>query len=273
MPELSPEMQATVLGWAVNVAKAVGLLIVVWIAGGWARRATINGLKRAHFDATLSKFFSGMARWVVLAAGLLAALSIFGISTTSFAALLGGAGLAVGLAFSGTLGSFAAGVLLLTFRPFKVGDFVSVSGETGTVDEVGVFTTTLDTPDNRRVILPNSGVFGSTIENVSHHPIRRADVAVGADYSADIDRTREVLEAAARDVPGRLADRDPQVVLVGLGGSSVDWQVRVWAAKADYLAVKQATTRAVKLALDQAGIGIPFPQMDVHLDRPAQTQP
>ncbi len=271
MPEFSPELQSTILGWAVSVTKAVGLLVVVWIAAGWARRATSRGLERARFDVTLSKFFSSSVRWAVLLMGALAAMSVFGISTTSFAGVLAGMGVGIALAFSGTLGSFSAGVMLLVFRPFKVGDFVSVAGETVTVDEVGIFTTTLNTPDNRRIILPNSNVFGSTIENMSHHPIRRADVSVGADYSASIDRTREVLEAAARDVPGRLRDKDPQVVLVELGGSSVDWQVRVWAEKANLLAVKEATIRAVKLAMDEAGIGIPFPQMDVHVDHPAGT--
>jgi small conductance mechanosensitive channel len=126
----------------------------------------------------------------------------------------------------------------------------------------------MDTPDNRRLILPNANVVGQTIENISHHPIRRADVSVGTDYSADIDRTREVLERAARSVPGRLQDRDPQVALSELGASSVDWQVRIWVGADDFWPVKEAATRAVKLALDEAGIGIPFPQMDVHLDQP-----
>ncbi len=273
MPELSPELQTMILGWAASVAKAAGLLLIVWITGGWAKRATSRGLARARFDATLSKFFSSLIRWAVLLMGVLAAMSIFGISTTSFAGALAGVGVGVAMAFSGTLGSFSAGVMLLVFRPFKVGDFVSVAGETGTVDEIGIFTTTLNTPDNRRIILPNSNVFGNTIENMTHHPIRRADVSVGADYSASIDRTREALEAAAREVPGRLRDRDPQVVLVELGASSVDWQVRVWAEKANFAAVKEATIRAVKLALDEARIGIPFPQMDVHVDPPAGTEP
>jgi small conductance mechanosensitive channel len=196
-------------------------------------------------------------------------LGIFGVETTSFAAVLAGAGLAIGMAFSGTLGSFAAGVMLLAFRPFKVGDVVTVAGVTGKVDQVGIFSTTLDTPDNRRFIIPNASITGSTIENISHHPVRRADVSVGTDYSADVDQTRAVLERVANELPGRLQDKDPQVVLVELGASSVDWQVRIWVDAADFWAVKEAATRAVKVALDEAGIGIPFPQMDVHLDQPA----
>lgn len=266
MPELSPELQATVVTWAVSILKAIVLLIVVWVVGGQARRASLRGFEKAKFDVTLSKFFSSLIRWTILLLGMLAVLGIFGVETTSFAAVLAGAGLAIGMAFSGTLSSFASGVLLLTFRPFRVGDVVSVAGVTGKVDEIGMFTTTMDTPDNRRMIVPNSNIFGQTIENVSHHPLRRADVSVGTDYSADLDRTREVLERAAAGVPGRLQDRDPQVVLVELGASSIDWQVRVWADSDEFFPVKEAATRAVKVALDEAGIGIPYPQMDVHLD-------
>jgi small conductance mechanosensitive channel len=127
----------------------------------------------------------------------------------------------------------------------------------------------MDTPDNRRFILPNNSITGGTIENISHHSVRRADVSVGTDYSADLDRTRQVLEQAASGVANRLADRDPQIVLTELGGSSIDWQVRVWVEAEHFWGVKEATTRAVKIALDEAGIGIPFPQMDVHLDKPA----
>jgi len=267
MSEINPEMQAMIMGWVVSIAKALVLLVVVWIAAGWARRVMVKGFEKAEFDVTLSKFISSITRWVILLFGVLAVLGLFGVETTSFAALVAGAGLAIGMAFSGTLGSFAAGVMLLAFRPFKVGDVVTVAGTTGKVDQIGIFTTTLDTPDNRRFILPNSNVFGQTIENISHHSVRRADVSVGTDYSADVDRTREVLEAAARGVPDRLQDRDPQVALIELGASSVDWQVRIWVDAANLWPVKEAATRAVKIALDDAGIGIPFPQMDVHLDQ------
>jgi len=268
MPELSPELQASILGWTLSVVKAVVLLIVLWMVAGWARRCSRRAFETANFDATLSKFISNLLRWAILLLGVLAVLGIFGVETTSFAAVLAGAGLAIGMAFSGTLSSFASGVLLLTFRPFEVGQFVNVAGVTGTVDEIGIFTTTLDTPDNRRIIVPNSSIFGSTIENLSHHPKRRADVSVGTDYSADLDRTRQVLEQAARGVPGRLEEQDPQVVLVELGASSIDWQVRIWAPATDLLSVKEAAMRAIKVALDDAGIGIPYPQMDVHVDHP-----
>lgn len=267
MPELSPELQEMVFGYATNAIGAIVLLIAVWIVGGISRRVVRRGLVRVKFDETLTKFLGNLARWAVIVMGALAALSIFGIQTTSFAAVLAGAGLAIGMAFSGTLGNFASGILLLTFRPFRVGQVVNVAGVVGKVEEIGIFTTTLDTADNRRFIVPNGAIFGTTIENISHHGERRVDVAVGTDYSADLDRTREVLDAAARSIPARLQDKAPAIVLSELGGSSVEWAVRIWVKAEDFWPVKDALTREVKIRLDEAGIGIPFPQMDVHLDR------
>lgn len=248
---------------------ALVLLFVAWIVAGICGRLVRRGLERAKFDTTLTRFFSRMVKWLVLLLAVLACLSIFGVETTSFAAVIGAAGLAVGLAFQGTLGNFAAGIMLLVFRPYKVGDVVNAAGQLGKVYEIDLFTTIMDTFDNRRIIVPNGTIFGSTIENITHHPQRRADVDVGVDYTADIDRTREVLTAAAASVEGGLSDPEPAIILLGLGASSVDWSVRVWAKGDDFGAVKQGTIRAVKNALDEAGIGIPYPQMDVHLDKPA----
>ncbi len=168
----------------------------------------------------------------------------------------------------GTLSNLAAGVMLMVFRPFKIDQIVSIAGHIGKVSEITLFTTNIDTLDNRRIIIPNSAVFGSTIENLTHNPIRRVDISVGVEYPADTDRTREVLEAAAKTVPGMINDPAPQVILLNLGDSSVDWQVRVWTKTDDYWDVLDAATRSVKVALDEAGLGIPFPQLDVHLDSP-----
>jgi len=255
--------------WVIDYAlRAVGVLVVLfaaWVLAGWARRTTRRGLERGGVDATLTKFFANLARYIVLTAAVLAALGVAGIETTGFAAVLAAAGFAIGMALSGTLSNFAAGVMLLTFRPFKVGDVVSVSGVTGKVNEIELFTTTLDTPDNRRIIVPNGTVFGSTIENITYHPTRRVDVVVGTDYGADLDRAREVLaEAAARH--HAVAEQDPAIVLTDLGDSSINWQVRVWCQTGDYWAVKDALTKDVKNSLDAAGIGIPFPQRDLHID-------
>jgi len=253
--------------YGVGVAQVLVLLLFAWFAAGWTRRIVERSLKRVKFDITLTKFFASMSQWLVLLLAFLACLSIFGVETTSFAAVIGAAGLAIGLAFQGTLSNFAAGIMLLVFRPFKVGDSVVVAGQSGKINSIELFTSALDTFDNRRFIIPNSNIFGSVIENMTYHAIRRADIAVGVDYAADIDQTRMVLAAAADQVPGRLEDPAPAIVLLDLGASSINWSVRVWARTSEFGDVKQATIRAVKMALDEAEIGIPFPQMDIHLDR------
>ena len=195
---------------------------------------------------------------------VLSCLQIFGVDTTSFAAVIAAAGFAIGLALQGSLQNFSAGVMLLAFRPFKVGDVVNVAGQTGVIESIALFTTSMDTFDNRRIILPNSEIFGSTIENISFHPTRRADVDVGTAYDADIDKTWDLLKQVAESVEGRLPDKGPDVILMGLGDSSVNWQLRVWAPASDFFPLKQRLTRDVKVALDNAGISIPYPQMDVH---------
>ena len=159
--------------------------------------------------------------------------------------------------------------MLLAFRPFKVGDAVTVAGQTGIVDAIELFTTKLDTFDNRRFVIPNAEVFGAVIENISFHDTRRVDVSVGTDYSADLDQTRTILESTAKAIEKRLPDQDIAVVLQELGDSAIGWQVRVWVKSEDYWDVFQQLTRDIKVNLDAAGVGIPFPQMDVHLDKPA----
>ncbi|MHC5114124.1 MAG: mechanosensitive ion channel family protein [Planctomycetota bacterium] len=257
----------TAVEYGLPVIGAIVLLFVGWIVAGWVARIVTRTLTRAKLELTLSKFAGKMAKWAILLFVVLACLQMFGVSVTAFAAVLAAAGFAVGLAFQGTLSNFSAGVMLLVFRPFKVGDVVSVAGVTGKVNEIDLFVTTVDTADNRRIILPNGSVFGATIENISHHETRRVDVSVGTDYAADLDQTRQVLLDAAGAIDNVLADPEPAVVLSGLGGSSVDWSVRVWVAAGDYWPVKDALTREVKYALDRAGIGIPFPQMDVHVSK------
>ncbi|MCO6458222.1 MAG: mechanosensitive ion channel family protein [Pirellulaceae bacterium] len=264
--KLLQDVSPLLVTYGLRAAGVLGLLLVAWLIAGWVSRILGHALQRAHFDITLTKFSSKMVRWLVLVMAILGCLSMFGIETTSFAAVLGAASLAMGLALQGTLSNFAAGMMLLVFRPFKVGDWITTANESGRVDEIELFTTSLDTGDNRRVILPNGAIFGSVIENASYHPARRVEVAVGVEYRADIDRTREVLLKAALDVPGRLDDPAPAVLLSGLGDSSVQWLVRVWCPTSDYWVVRDAATRSVKLALDRARIGIPFPTMNLHVE-------
>ncbi len=248
------------------VLLAVVLIIAVFIAAGWARKLVGKAVRKANVEETLARFLSNIARYIVLIAGGVAILGTLGIETASFAAVLAAVGFAIGMAMSGMLGNIAAGVMLLLFRPFKVGDVVEAGGVKGKIFEIGLFTTVFDTPDNRRIIVPNNSIFGDNIENVSHHDTRRVSVSVGTDYGADIDKAREVLMEAAKNSPSVLTDPEPAVVLTGLGGSSIDWDVRVWVNSADFWAVQDRLTRDVKYALDNAGIGIPFPQMDVHID-------
>jgi small conductance mechanosensitive channel len=257
----------SIISFGMQVIGVVILFFVASFVAGKVRLGVTIGLQKTQFDATLSKFLATMSYWGLMLLAILTSLSVFGIETTSFAAVIGAASLAIGLAFQGTLSHLASGVMLLIFRPFKVGDVVQVGGVLGKVDEIDLFTTKIDTPDNRRIIVPNSAVFGATIENATFHPVRRVDVAVGTDYNANLDLVRQTLEGVVASFPGLLQDpnRAHTVVLTGLGDSSVNWEVRVWANTGDFAKVKEGLTRAVKVGLDAAGIEIPFPQRDLHI--------
>lgn len=258
--------------YGLRAAFVLVLMILAWTVSGWASSMVGRAMRRVKFDETLSKFLAKLVRWAILLMAGLSCLSYFGVQTTSFAAVIGAAGLAIGLAFQGTLSNFAAGAMLLIFRPYKVGDVVNIAGSLGKVFEIELFTTSIDTFDNRRFIIPNSEIFGAVIENITYHPKRRADISVGTEYSADLDETREVLEAAVRNVPEVLTDPEPAVVLLELSGSSINWSVRGWAVNDDFAAAKQGIIRSVKKSLDAAGIGIPFPQMDVHLETAGESK-
>lgn len=256
--------------WTQEKAPAViGVLVALfaaWVVAGMVKRGMIRAFEKTKFDKTLAKFFSNLARYGILIGAGLGCLGVFGVDTTSFAAVIGAAGLAVGLAFQGTLANFSAGVMLLVFRPFKVDDLVEVGGTMGVVHEIELFTTELVTAQNVKIIMPNSSIFGTTIKNYTHHGTRRIDIDVGAEYSADIDETRKVLEKAVSKLENAVAEPAPDVFLKGLGGSSVDWVIRAHCTNDKYWALHQELVRAAKVSLDEAGIGIPFPQMDVHLD-------
>lgn len=254
-----------VVTYSLDVVVVLCVMLVAWVFSGWVAGFARKGLERIRFDETLTKFTARLVRWLIMLLVILSCLSRFGVQTTSFAAMLGAAGLAIGLAFQGTLSNFAAGGMLLIFRPYKVGDVIKVADVTGTVNEIAMFTTELDSFDGRRFIIPNSQIFGDVIENITYHPRRRVDIDVGTAYAADIDQTREVLQRAIESVSEAESYPEPAVVLSGLGASSVDWSVRAWARREDFLGVKQSLVRAIKVELDSAGIEIPYPQMDVHM--------
>ena len=248
-----------------KVAGVIVLLLGAWIVARWLSGRVTKALSH-KLDITIARFFGSLIKYGVIIMAVLGCLRIFGFETTSFAALIGAAGLAIGLALQGTLSNFSSGVMLLIFRPFTVGDVVSAGGVTGKVVDLSLFTTEFDTPDNRRIIVPNGQIYGSTIENITFHDTRRVDVSVGTSYPASIPQTRDVLLAAVQGIEGLHAEPAPVAYLVDLGDSSINWSVRVWSNTPDYWAVRERVTQSIKSALDEAGIGIPFPQMDVHLN-------
>ncbi len=260
---------ATAEGYVVGFVKLVVILAVTWFVAGWSKRILDARFQAAGFDPTLGKFFAKGAKIGIIVLGTITAIGAVGVQMTSFAALIGAAGLAIGLALQGSLAHLASGVMLLVFRPFKVGDVISVAGHTGAVTEIDLFVTKLDTLENRRIILPNGSVFGSTMVNISHHEFIRADVNVGVDYEADVIQVRKVLLEAAATVEGIVTEPAPGVVLTELGDSAVSWQVRVWCSPGDYWSVLERATETTKLALDQAKIGIPYPTVDVNLSKAA----
>ena len=246
------------------VLAAAGVLFVGYIVASAIGR-WIGAFVSKQVDETLGRFAGKAVKTLVMMFTLMGVASYFGFDVTSLAAILAAVGFAVGMALSGTIGNFAAGIMLLLFRPFKVGDYVVMAGTEGVVEAIDLFTTQLDTLDNRRLIVPNGEVFGATIENATHNEFRRVDVNVGCDYEADLDLTRTTLEAGITKIPGAVADPAPQVYLMDLGDSAVNWQVRVWCRPVDYWGVRQDLTYATKKSLDAADIGIPYPQMDIHV--------
>lgn len=256
--------------YGVRIVGVIILMLVAYVVGGYARRAVASGMARARVELTLAKFFGNLARYGVLVLGVVTALGVFGVNTTSLAAVVGAAGLAIGLALQGALTNLAAGVMLAIFRPFRVGSTVVIDGVTGTVEEIDLMNTRINRPDNKHVIFPNSKVFGNVIEVLDRNPTRRAEVAVGVDYAADINATRQALLRAASRCTGQAPETQPRVILVGLGDSAVNWEVHIWAALADFGAARAALIQAIKEELDAAGLGIPFPQRQLTISSPVE---
>jgi small conductance mechanosensitive channel len=254
-----------VSNWGLQVLGAILLLVIGRWAASLISRALRRTLERTGIDEQLIPFCSSAAYYVVLGLVGVAVLQLFGIETTSLVAMIGAASLAVGLALQGTLSSLAAGVMLLVFRPFKIGDYVEVGGSSGSVREIGLFTTTLHTSGNLQVLIPNSAVYGKTITNYSANETRRVDVGVGIGYADDIGAaTRIIEEMLAADE--RVLEEPAPAILVGeLAASSVDLIVRAWCERGNYGALRSDLLRALKEKLEAGGCSIPFPQRDVHL--------
>jgi small conductance mechanosensitive channel len=260
------EITAFVTTYGLSVIGGVIILIIGWIVAGWARRSVNRGLSKIEkMDITLRHFLASLVRYVILVFVVLAVLAQFGVQTASLIAIFGAAGLAVGLALQGTLSNLAAGVMLLLFRPFKVGQYVQAGGHGGTVKAIDLFVTELATPDNVQILIPNGQIWGSPVTNYSFHETRRVDFLVGIDYGDDIDKAFQVLKGVIAKDSRCLADPEPQIVVGELADSSVNIIVRVWSAGSDYWGVKFDLTKVFKEALDAAGITIPFPQRTVHM--------
>ncbi len=249
-----------------NVAIAIGILIV-----GWAiTKLIVKGMKRyltkARTDELLVRFATTVANVVLLLIVVIAALSSLGINTTSLVALIGAAGLAVGLALQDSLKNFASGVMLMLQRPFTIGDLVEAAGATGLVEEVSLFTSILHTPDNRKVIVPNGEIYSGVITNYSAYATRRVDMVFGIAYEDDIRKARHIIQEVLETDERVLKQPDPIIAVGELGDSSVNFYVQPWVKTKDYLGVKYDVTEKIKAEFDANGISIPYPQMDVHLD-------
>jgi len=259
-----------IIPWGINIGMALAIFVIGrWVAGVLTRFAA-KLLEKAGTDKMLVGFMSSILNAVLLLFVVIAALDRLGVDTTSFIALIGAAGLAVGLALQGSLQNFASGVLLIIFHPFKVGDFIEAGGTAGVVEQIGIFSTTMKTGDNRIVIVPNGSIYGGNITNNSARDTRRIDMVFGIGYGDDIKKAKETLQSILEADERILKEPAPLIAVGELGASSVNFNVRPWVNTGDYWAVRFDITEKVKLAFDEAGISIPFPQMDVHIQSPGK---
>jgi small conductance mechanosensitive channel len=266
---VSPEQMSTMVDWLSQFGLKLIAAIVVFFVGKWLARKISNllkrGMQKAETDPTLIGFVGNIAYFGLLTMVVIAAVGQLGVQTTSFIAVLGAAGLAIGLALQGSLANFAAGVLMIIFRPFKAGDYIEAAGTAGSVEEVQLFTTTLKTPDNKIVIIPNAQVTAGTITNYSARDTRRLDLVFGVGYGDDLDKVKRVIWEVLNEESRLLKDPEPVVAVLNLGESSVDFAVRPWVNSADYWGVYFDLQEKMKKRFDQEGISIPFPQRDLHV--------
>jgi small conductance mechanosensitive channel len=248
-----------------RVLAAIAIFFFGKMLAKWMRRVVVRLMNKADMDPMVTGFVASMVYIGLMVFVVMAALGQVGIQTTSFLAILGAAGLAIGLALQGSLANFAAGFLLIVFRPFKVGDVIEAAGVTGKVDLIQIFTTTLRTADNKTIIVPNAKLGNDNIINYSTQETRRVDLVVGVSYDADIKQARDILQGIVDSDERILRDPEPLIVVGELADSSVNFFVRVWVKSGEYWSVYFDANEKVKLRLDEAGIGIPYPQRDVHL--------
>ena len=263
---MNPETQNVILSHAINVVIAIAVLIIGWALAGWAgRQAHLRSKNSGKLDITLCIILGKVVRATILVMTVIVVLGQFGVQTASLVALLGAAGLTIGLALQGTLSNVAAGVMLLIFRPFKVGDFVEYGGTGAIVDELGLFITRMHTPDNIAMFVPNSKIWGAEIKNFMVNDTRRMDLVFSISYSDDMGKAIEIVKKLIAAEPRFLTDPEPLVAVGELGESSVNLFVRPWVKRTDFLPTRLAFIQRVKEEFDAQKITIPFPQRSVHL--------
>ena len=264
-------IDAFIVPYAANIA----LAIIIFMVGKWLASALTNLvvklLTKSKMDDILIGFVTSITKTILLLFVVIAALNQLGIDTTSLIALLGAAGLAVGLALQNSLQNFAAGVMLIVFRPFKAGDFVELAGVAGVVENIGIFSSVLRTGDNRELIIPNGVIYGGIITNYSTRSTRRIDMVFGVDYSDDLKKAKEILRGIVLADDRVLSEPEPVIAVSELADFSVNFIVRPWVKNADYWPVLWDVTEKVKLEFDAQGLSIPYPQMDIHIPRNAKS--
>lgn len=263
--EVWKQLQPLITLYGLKILAAILILIIGRIVAGIVRSILQRASKHSKTDTTIMTFVGNIAYVAILAFAVIAALGRLGVETASFIAVIGAAGLAVGLAFQGSLSNFAAGFLMILFRPFRVGDFIEGGGTKGVVKEIQVFTTTVMTIDNKKVIIPNSKLTGDNIVNYTAEENRRVDLVVGVSYGDDLDKVKEVLRDVVVDFPRVLKEPAPQIAVLEMADSSVNLVCRPWVKTSHYWDVYFGLTEAIKKTFDKKGITIPFPQHDVHL--------
>ncbi|MDO6426417.1 mechanosensitive ion channel [Thalassotalea sp. 1_MG-2023] len=261
------ENQELFYSYALNILIAFLIFIIGRIVARIIASTLNKILRHKQVDDTVSSFICSLAYGLLVLVAFIAAISHLGFNTTSLVAIVGAAGLAIGLALQGSLSNFASGILLITFKPFRAGDFVEIAGTAGIVEEVHVFSTNLRSPDNKTVIVPNGAITTDTITNYSTKPTRRIDLVIGVGYSADLAKTKEILTRVTKAHELVLKDEDVTVGVSELADSSVNFVVRPWVKTSDYWPVYFDLMQSIKVELDNAGIEIPFPQLSVHVNQ------
>ncbi|MCF6216802.1 MAG: mechanosensitive ion channel [Emcibacter sp.] len=252
--------------YGMNFLGALLILIIGWIVAGWAKRFVTRILsKSSKIDTTLTSFLSSGLRYIILIFTVIAVLGKFGVQTASLIAIVGAASLAIGLALQGTLSNVAAGVMLLIFRPFKIGDFINAAGHAGSVKNLGLFVTEMATGDNVQIIVPNSQIWGASIQNYSAHDTRRVDLMIGIGYDDNIDNAIAEIGAVVEADDRSLKSPETSIFVGELADSSVNIVVRVWTKSGDYWPLKAALTKNIKHRFDEKGISFPYPQQDIHV--------